>query len=56
MKEKLKENLSSIIILLLEIAVGVLLLIDPVAVFRLFPPAGLTAGRPLFAGKIRRNS
>ena len=31
MKEKLKENLSGIIILLLEIAVGVLLLIDPVA-------------------------
>lgn len=31
MKEKLKENLSGIINLLLEIAVGVLLLIDPVA-------------------------
>ena len=31
MKERIKENLSGVIILLLEIAVGVLLLIDPVA-------------------------
>ena len=31
MKEKFRENLSAIIILLLDAAVGLLLLIDPVA-------------------------